>query len=120
MCKTLRFRFTLQQVSLARLVTWLHGGRWLGHGTMWILSVHGCGFYALWLWEHDWLRGLVWDRNGTNMLAGTLSWLSGCALWFTSLEYVRRNYFEVRAHASLGFKTWQWHSPDPEQPCELQ
>ena len=29
------------------------------------------------------------------MLAGTLSWLSGCALWFTSLEYVRRNYFEV-------------------------
>ncbi len=65
---------------------------------MWILSVHGCGFYALWLWEHDWLRGLVWDRNGTNMLAGTLSWLSGCALWFTSLEYMRRNYFEVRAY----------------------
>lgn len=57
--------------------------------------MHGCGFYALWLWEHDWLRGLVWDRTGTNMLAGTLSWLSGCALWFTSLEYVRRNYFEV-------------------------
>ncbi|CAL8470322.1 g9864 [Coccomyxa elongata] len=78
--------------------------RWLGHGTMWILSVHGCGFYALWLWEHDWLRGLVWDRNGTNMLAGTLSWLSGCALWFTSLEYVRRNYFELfyKTHI-LGF-----------------
>jgi hypothetical protein len=69
--------------------------RWLGYGTMWILTVHGCGFYGVWLWDHDWLRGLVWDRNGTNMLAGTLSWLSGCALWFTSLEYVRRNYFEV-------------------------
>ena len=27
--------------------------------------------------------------------AGTLSWLSGCALWGTSMEYVRRNYFEV-------------------------
>ena len=44
--------------------------RWLGHGTMAILTVHGCGFYALWLWEHEWLRGLAWDRNGTNMLAG--------------------------------------------------
>lgn len=44
--------------------------RWLGHGTMAILTVHGCGFYALWLWEHNWLRGLIWDRNGTNMLAG--------------------------------------------------
>lgn len=66
---------------------------------MWILSVHGCGFYAVWLWEHDWLRGLVWDRNGTNMLAGTLSWLCGCALWFTSLEFVRRKYFEVRSSA---------------------
>ncbi len=75
---------------------WWNGSRWLGHGTMWILSVHGCGFYALWLWEHDWLAGLVWDRNGTNMLAGTLSWLCGCALWFTSLEFVRRKYFEVR------------------------
>ena len=28
--------------------------------------------------------------------AGTISWLSGCALWGTSMEYVRRNYFEVR------------------------
>ena len=22
--------------------------RWLGHGTMWLLSLHGCGYYALW------------------------------------------------------------------------
>ena len=44
--------------------------RWLGHGTMAILTVHGCGFYFIWLWQHEWLRGLVWDRNGTNMLAG--------------------------------------------------
>lgn len=46
--------------------------------------------------EADWLRGLQWDRNGTNMLAGTLSWLAGCALWVTSLAWVRRNYFEAR------------------------
>lgn len=52
------------------LVTWRAPARWLGHGTMAILTVHGCGFYLLWLVEHDWLRGLVWDRNGTNMLAG--------------------------------------------------
>ena len=51
--------------------------------------------------EADWLRGLQWDRNGTNMLAGTLSWLAGCALWVTSLAWVRRNYFEARPHAVL-------------------
>ncbi|KAK9845990.1 hypothetical protein WJX81_007894 [Elliptochloris bilobata] len=78
--------------------------RWLGHGTMWLLTLHGWGYYALWISEADWLRGLQWDRNGTNMLAGTLSWLAGCALWVTSLAWVRRNYFELfyRTHI-LGF-----------------
>ncbi len=32
---------------------------------------------------------------GTNMLAGTISWLGGCALWATSVEYVRRRFFEL-------------------------
>ena len=29
------------------------------------------------------------------MLAGTISWLGGCALWATSVEYVRRRFFEL-------------------------
>jgi len=29
------------------------------------------------------------------MLAGTISWLGGCALWATSVEYVRRKFFEL-------------------------
>lgn len=29
------------------------------------------------------------------MLAGTISWLGGCALWATSVEYCRRKFFEV-------------------------
>lgn len=32
---------------------------------------------------------------GTNMLAGTISWLGGCALWATSVEYCRRRFFEL-------------------------
>ena len=56
--------------------------RWLGHGTMAILTVHGCGFYAMWLWDHEWLRGLVWDRNGTNMLAGKRGGAPACLLHY--------------------------------------
>ena len=29
------------------------------------------------------------------MLAGTISWLGGCALWATSVEYCRRRFFEL-------------------------
>ena len=29
------------------------------------------------------------------MLAGTISWLGGCALWATSIEYCRRKFFEL-------------------------
>ena len=39
----------------------------------------------------------VWmtPHAGTNMLAGTISWLGGCALWATSVEYCRRKFFEL-------------------------
>ena len=69
--------------------------RWLGHGTMWVLTLHGWGFYLFWLLQHEWLEGLAFEKYGTNMLSGTLSWVSGAALWLTSLEWVRRHYFEV-------------------------
>ena len=61
-----------------------------------ILTIHGWGYWALWLWEGVYLRGLYWDPYGTNMLSGGLSWFAGAILWVTSLSYIRRNYFEVR------------------------
>lgn len=69
--------------------------RWLGHGTMVILTIHGWGFWALWLWEGTPMRALTWDPHGSNMLAGAIAWVCGAALWVTATAYVRRNYFEV-------------------------
>ena len=71
--------------------------RWLGHGTVAVLTLHGWGYWALWLWEGIYPRGLYWDAYGSNMLSGGLSWAAGAALWFTSLSFIRRKYFEVRA-----------------------
>ena len=71
--------------------------RWLGHGVVAVLTIHGWGFWALWLWEGTYSRGLIWDPYGSNMLSGGLSWFAGAILWVTSLAYVRRHFFEVRA-----------------------
>ena len=60
-----------------------------------ILTIHGWGYWALWLWEGIYPRGLYWDAYGSNMLSGALSWGAGAALWFTSLSFIRRKYFEV-------------------------
>jgi hypothetical protein len=40
------------------------------------------------------------QRYFINLLAGSISWFFGLALWFTSLNWVRRKYFEVRLLAS--------------------
>ena len=69
--------------------------RWLGHGTMVIVTLHGWGFWALWLWEGKPMRALIWDPHGTNMLAGAVSWVFGAALWVTATAYVRQRCFEV-------------------------
>ena len=61
-----------------------------------ILTIHGWGYWALWLWEGIYPRGTYWDPYGSNMLSGGLSWGAGAILWFTSLSFIRRNYFEVR------------------------
>lgn len=71
--------------------------RWLGHGVVAVLTIHGWGFWALWLWEGTYSRGLIWDPYGSNMLSGGLSWFAGAILWVTSLAYVRRHFFEVCA-----------------------
>ena len=38
--------------------------RWVGHGTMVLLTLHGFGFYGIWLYTAEYTRGLVWDRTG--------------------------------------------------------
>ena len=45
--------------------------------------------------QGDWGGGVEFEKYGTNMLSGTISWFAGAALWVTSLEYVRRHYFEA-------------------------
>ena len=40
------------------------GCRWIGHGTMLIITLHGFGFYGVWLFTGEYTRGLVWDRTG--------------------------------------------------------
>ena len=77
---------------------WACACRWLGHGTVAILTLHGWGYWALWLWEGIYPRGLYWDPYGSNMLSGGLAWFAGALLWVTSLSYVRRNFFEVGVH----------------------
>ena len=82
--------------------------RWIGNWLMILLTLHGWCFWASWLWEGIYIRGLYWDTYGSNMLAGALSWFAGAALWVTSLSYVRRHYFEVRGRAFVGLSAWMW------------
>ena len=44
------------------------GCRWIGHGTMLIITLHGFGFYGVWLFTGEYTRGLVWDRTGAKPL----------------------------------------------------
>ena len=69
--------------------------RWLGHGTMLTISLHGLGYYVVWLDQGNWTGGLSWNASNTNLLAGTIAWLCGCILWASSITWVRRNFYEV-------------------------
>ena len=64
---------------------------------MLIISLHGLGYYVVWLDQGNWTGGLSWNASNTNLLAGTLAWLCGCALWASSITWVRRNFYEVHS-----------------------
>ena len=49
-------------------------------------------------------------RDVVCICAGTISWLSGCALWGTSLAWVRRNYFEVGMRLPMSFLMRMHHA----------
>ncbi|KAL2621508.1 hypothetical protein R1flu_001713 [Riccia fluitans] len=71
--------------------------RWLGHFSLWILLTHSITFSL-----HIYYTGgrttesiWQWKRFGVSNLAGVLSMLAGIVLWVTSLELVRKRFFDV-------------------------
>ena len=54
----------MRSMSEANIKFSLSRCRWVGHGTMVLLTLHGFGFYGVWLYTAEYTRGLVWDRTG--------------------------------------------------------
>ena len=70
-----------------------------------IVSLHGLGYYVVWLDQGNWTGGLSWNASNTNLLAGTIAWLCGCILWASSITWVRRNFYEVHSLLLLSLAT---------------
>lgn len=99
--------------------------RWMGHGLMWILTLHGVGYLCVYASQDILSTQIIWSTGaGVNRLAGVISWASGVLLWVCSCEFVRRRYFELfyRAHIAgfigfmaFGFMHWKdlWVSTLP-------
>ena len=64
---------------------------------MLIVSLHGLGYYIVWMDQGNWTGALTWNARNTNLLAGVASWLCGCILWASSINWVRRNFYEVQS-----------------------
>lgn len=90
--------------------------RWMGHGTMWVLVLHGCLYYLFWIVNGGfWKNFSSWGyESSINNLAGSLSFFFGLVLWATSINWCRRKFFEVyyRCHiiCFIGFYLFAcWH-----------
>ncbi|GAB4822887.1 hypothetical protein N2152v2_009933 [Parachlorella kessleri] len=89
------------------VITWLTGvsrnrlirfHRWLGHGTLWVVSLHAILYYIQWgATQTFWVNFKAWDDpgNGVSNLAGSCAFFCALALWVTSLSYVRRHFYEL-------------------------
>ncbi|GAQ82735.1 Ferric reductase [Klebsormidium nitens] len=73
--------------------------RWLGHVAMWTTTAHALFYYLYWIanpeikFLHEFFD---WgQRYSINLFAGSIAWFFGLALWFTSLDWIRRKYFEL-------------------------
>lgn len=85
-------------------VTWLTGvsrnqliryHRWLGHGTLWVLTIHGVLYYIYWGASHEfWVEFSDWGPK-VNNLAGSLAYFFCLALWLTSLSAIRRRMYQL-------------------------
>jgi len=95
--------------------------RWMGHGTMVLLSLHGILYYIYWGLIGDFKANIFdWGEDSSiNYLAGTISWLFALVLWVTSINVIRRGLYNLfyRAHVVcfLGFTAfaymhyfWAW------------
>lgn len=69
--------------------------RWLGHAVMIIVTAHSLGFWGVWVWQQQWLQEALDQGDRVNNLAGGVSFVSGLALWLSSLEVARRSNYEV-------------------------
>lgn len=73
--------------------------RWLGHFGMWTVTGHALFYYWYWLANSElnfWNEFFDWNtKSSINFFAGSISWLSGVALWVTSINWVRRRFFKV-------------------------
>ncbi|WIA44569.1 hypothetical protein OEZ86_007294 [Tetradesmus obliquus] len=69
--------------------------RWLGHAVMVIVTAHSLGFWGVWLYQGLWVKEAFDQGARINNLAGGISFLSGLALWLSSLEVARRGSYET-------------------------
>ncbi|XP_065850781.1 ferric reduction oxidase 7, chloroplastic-like isoform X2 [Euphorbia lathyris] len=69
---------------------------WLGHLTMFLLTLHGLGYMILWIMRGGVLASILeWkDDTGANF-AGVISYAFGLLMWMTTLPYVKKRYFEL-------------------------
>ncbi|KAL4436813.1 hypothetical protein ABPG75_003952 [Micractinium tetrahymenae] len=94
--------------------------RWIGHGTMVVLSLHGWLYYIYWALTRDfWHEFSDWGNlSSINFLAGSIAY-AFAVLWATSISWARRKFFEVfyRCHlvCFVGFTLfsylhyfWSW------------
>ncbi|PSC74273.1 Superoxide-generating NADPH oxidase heavy chain subunit B [Micractinium conductrix] len=80
--------------------------KWIGHVTLWVVSLHGWLYYLYWaLKQAFWVNFSNWGTlSSINYLAGSMAYLFALLLWSSSLGWVRRRFFEVfyRCHL-VGF-----------------
>ncbi|XP_043708598.1 ferric reduction oxidase 7, chloroplastic-like [Telopea speciosissima] len=69
---------------------------WLGHLTMMIFTLHGACYVIAWAMRGRLLDELLkWKDIGVAVLPGVISLAAGLLMWVTSLNPVRKQYFEL-------------------------
>jgi hypothetical protein len=60
-----------------------------------MVTAHSLGFWGVWLYQGLWTKEAFDQGPRINNLAGGISFLSGLALWLSSLEVARRASYET-------------------------
>ncbi|XP_010265600.1 PREDICTED: ferric reduction oxidase 7, chloroplastic-like [Nelumbo nucifera] len=69
---------------------------WLGHLTMVLFTLHGLFYMVAWALQGKLLREIFqWKDIGVAIFPGVISLVSGLFLWVTTLNPLRRKYFEL-------------------------